>query len=272
MNNDNRIVQGLWVGGRLSTLERLCLRSFCAHGHEFHLYHYDALENVPQVDGLRLISAEEILPRKAVYLHRSGRHSWFADHFRWELLRQRGGWWVDMDMVCLRPLDIPDDIVLAALNYWPLLNIAIIKLPRGHVAAKAAADCYANVDRFQPWDSSRVKVRKAFRRLTFWRDSRKRIGSDDAGSMGGFTAIVRHFGLEKHIRRAHLFHILDMTLLDYAFDGTLYDMGALEPMLSQSYTVHLSNSWLPKLGIDKDGKHPQNSLYEILKRRYGEAE
>ena len=67
MTDTNRIVQGLWMGGRLSALERLCVRSFCAHGHEFHLYHYDELENVPRIEGLRLMDAREVLPRAQVY-------------------------------------------------------------------------------------------------------------------------------------------------------------------------------------------------------------
>ena len=270
-SNDNRIVQGLWVGGQLSTLERLCIRSFCEHGHEFHLYHYDELENVPRVDGLSVMSGEDILPRKAIFHHRSGVLSYFSDHFQWKLLREKGGWYTDMDMVCLRPLDFSDDVVVGRINYAPLLNVAIMKFPPGHFLAAAAAECYTDINKIQPWDTIRVKKRKIFRRATFWRDSRRRVSNDEAGGMGGLTNMVRHFGLEKHIQPTHVFHLLDTTLLDYAFNNTLHDMGALAPMLSQSYTVHLSNSWLPKIGIDKNGKHPENSLYEILKRRYGEA-
>ena len=267
----NRVVQGLWIGGRLTELERLCIRSFCANGHEFHLYHYDELQNLPQVGGLRLINAEEILPRTMMFRRaKDDTIVYFADQFRWELLRQRGGWWVDMDTVCLRPLDIADDVVFASVDYTQALNIAIIKLPRGHAVAQAAADCYKNINRFQPWDNFRTKRKKVLRRLRFWEDPRARIGTEDAGGMRGLTEIVRHFGLEKHIWRVHYFHILDKAMLDYAFDNTLHDMGALEPMLSQSYTVHFANGWMGTLGFDKSGTFPENSLYEILKRRYPE--
>ena len=90
MSDNNRIVQGLWIGGRLTELERLCIRSFCANGHEFHLYHYDELQNLPQVEGLRLMDGAEVLPRTAIFRHSTGSLAFFADHFRWELLRQRG--------------------------------------------------------------------------------------------------------------------------------------------------------------------------------------
>ncbi len=272
LNDNNRVVQGLWVGGRLSALERLCILSFCANGHEFHLYHYDELRNVPQVKGLRVLDAQEILPRTAMFGRRTGIISWFADHFQYELLRQRGGWWADMDTVCLRPLDFSGDIVIARPQFGDILSIAIMKFPRAHPAIAAAADCYRDVDRFQPWDTFRIKKRKAGRRLKFWRDSRKNIGPDDAGGQFGFMRLVRHFGLEEFIQPTHVFHMLDAFMLDYIFTDTLHEMDALAPMLSRSYCVHFSNSWLNKWGFDKDGKYPEHSLYEILKRRYPGAE
>lgn len=60
----NRVIQSLWVHGRLSPMERLCIRSFLAHGHEFHLYAYGPLEGVPE--GTRVVDAREILPEDRV--------------------------------------------------------------------------------------------------------------------------------------------------------------------------------------------------------------
>ena len=33
----------------------------------------------------------------------NGSYAGFANFFRYELLRKRGGWWVDLDTICLRP-------------------------------------------------------------------------------------------------------------------------------------------------------------------------
>ena len=38
MDTAHSPVQMLWVGGQLTTLERLSLTSWLAHGHEVHLY------------------------------------------------------------------------------------------------------------------------------------------------------------------------------------------------------------------------------------------
>ena len=270
MTNTNRIVQGLWIGGRLGALERLCVRSFCAHGHEFHLYHYDELENVPRIGGLRLMDAREVLPRAAVFRHRKGGMAYFADHFRFELLRRRGGWWMDMDAVCARPLDFAADVVLAGSdNERHLWNWAI-KFPPGHALASAIAQSYSDVDRIQPWDGATARFHKLRRRLLFWRDSRRYVTAREAGGMIGFRDAARHFGLWRHVQPAAAF------CLPYSIcgDGFYDELGCgWDEVLSAAPSLrvlHLANSAITRRGIDKDGEFPQESLYETLKRRYPE--
>jgi len=117
---DNKIVHGLWIGRRLSKVELLTIRSFIHHGHEFHLWLYDNLEHDPPVEAV-IRDANEILPAKKIYRRRHndpksgvGKGSVgspFADLFRYKLLHRHGGWWSDMDMTCLKPLDFKDDYV-----------------------------------------------------------------------------------------------------------------------------------------------------------------
>ena len=268
MENGNRVIQGLWVGGRLSALERLCVLSYCAHGHEFHLYHYDELQNVPQVGGLRLMDAEEILPRAAIFRHRKGSLNFFSDHFRWELLRKRGGWWADMDLICMRPFDAAAEVVFARdIDPQSLFN-GMLKFPRGHFLTAALADAYEDINRIQPWDSRRVAFKKLSKRLLFWQDPKRRIHYWHAGGMGGFMSAVRHFGLEKY---AVPFSAMSLPgdpqarevvkSAGYSFDGIL----SANPDLR---CVHLCNSYLRNEGVDKDGDYPPDSLYEVLKGRY----
>ena len=60
--------------------------------------------------------AEEILPAKEIFCYQrgfgKGSVSAFTNGFRYKLLLERGGWWADMDVVCVRPLDFADDHVL----------------------------------------------------------------------------------------------------------------------------------------------------------------
>src|SRR5207253_1910437 len=43
----NRIIQSLWIGSELSVMERMSIISFLRNGHEYHLYTYNDLPNVP---------------------------------------------------------------------------------------------------------------------------------------------------------------------------------------------------------------------------------
>jgi mannosyltransferase OCH1-like enzyme len=96
------IVQGLWVGGALSTMERLSISSFLANGHDYHLYVYRDVSGVPE--GATIRDASTIVSESRI-----GNFSWlaeFSDLFRYALLLERGGIWADLDVICLRPFRI----------------------------------------------------------------------------------------------------------------------------------------------------------------------
>lgn len=113
---DNSIINGLWIGNELSVIEMLTLHSFVANGHQFNLWVYDELKNeLPP--NVVLKDANEILPRSSVfryknlnqYGHGKGSVSGFSDVFRYKLLYEKGGWWVDMDVTCLKSFNIDTD-------------------------------------------------------------------------------------------------------------------------------------------------------------------
>lgn len=75
-----------------------CLRSFLHHGHEFELYTYKQFAGIP--DGIKLRDANKIIPASEV--SRFGKDlAPFSDLFRYALLKQEGGWWCDIDTICL---------------------------------------------------------------------------------------------------------------------------------------------------------------------------
>lgn len=110
---DNLHVHSLWIGSELSKIEILTIKSYIAQGHIFHLWVYDKI-NTPLPDGVVLENANEIIPQKHVfrykyvnkYGHGKGSVSGFSDIFRYKLLYTKGGWWTDMDVTCLQPLNV----------------------------------------------------------------------------------------------------------------------------------------------------------------------
>jgi hypothetical protein len=96
-------VQGFWHGPDLGVLRSACLRSFLRHGHSFHLYVYKEIE-VPE--GVVLRDANEIIPYDQLFYYenpRTGKPDLgpFSDVFRFKLLYDSGGWWSDVDTICL---------------------------------------------------------------------------------------------------------------------------------------------------------------------------
>ncbi len=102
-------VAGLWVGGSLSWLEQLCLKSFVDMGHPTALYTYEDVTGVPE--GVEVLSGQDILPDPEMYKHeRSGSYALFSDIFRFHMVAKAPGTvWIDTDIYCWRPMVLPQD-------------------------------------------------------------------------------------------------------------------------------------------------------------------
>ena len=101
------VIQSLWIGPRLSMMERLSIASFLQNGHSYILYAYGPVEGLPEDAELK--DANEILPSCVIFTYAEyATCSGFSNFFRYKLLLERGGWWVDTDMICLRPFEFDD--------------------------------------------------------------------------------------------------------------------------------------------------------------------
>ena len=231
-------VQMLWIGARLSSMERLSVRSFLANGHPVKLFVYGDVAGVP--DGVEVCDAAAILPSSEIFTYRDHpSYSGFANYFRYELLSRHGGWWFDADMVCLRPLSFDDPCVISSesmISGRVLATCSAMRMPSGSEAmAYAARVC-----------------READRETLYWGDTGPWLMTD----------AVERFGLWPHVRPAGAFCPVppaEWRLL----------LGPEPPPLNGAHTVHLWNEMWRRNGVDKDGVFPATSLYETLRARYG---
>ena len=137
MSPENKIVHSLWVGNTLSKLELLTLSSFIASGHTFHLWLYEPL-STPLPSGVEVKDASEIIPKDRVFNYRfasnfghgKGSYAGFSDIFRYKLLYEKGGWWVDMDVTCLKPLDFSDPYFFRSHHDLSVVG-NVVKCPPG---------------------------------------------------------------------------------------------------------------------------------------------
>jgi Glycosyltransferase sugar-binding region containing DXD motif len=255
-------VQMFWHGAALSRIERLCIASFIAQGHPLHLYAYEPPEALPP--GVRVLDADEILPRAALFRHRrTGSLGPFSDWFRYRLLQERGGIWADADVVCLAPLEYQQ----AEIFGWQdasCVNNAVLGLPAGHeLAAWMAAAC-EDPNRILPYDSFGMRLRK-WRRRYFEGNRRERIRWGEYGPKG-LTHAARHLG---YVHRAQpTTHFYPLHCEDWrALFESRADRGPLWG--PESRAVHLWQEMMKRAsGFDKNAQFPADSPFEALCRRY----
>lgn len=96
-----------WSGPRPNEITLLSLRSFVHHGHAVNLYTYDPPQELARQvpPGVAVRPADDVVSR-AIYEECLARSEvrYFSDIFRYAALYEFGGWWVDTDVVLLRPL------------------------------------------------------------------------------------------------------------------------------------------------------------------------
>lgn len=139
----------LWVEGALTYVEQVCLRSAVELEHPVTLYTYHGVDGVPA--GVEVRDGREVLPEHSLVKHRA-RDSWGvgADLFRYELLRQGRGVWIDADVYLLRPLHIDGKPILFGWQRPRLINNAVLYAEADGVLLRGLAD-YLAQEHLVPW-------------------------------------------------------------------------------------------------------------------------
>ena len=222
-------------------MEQLSVASFLQHGHEYHLYVYDAVKNVPA--GVVIKDANEILPASRIFQYKhQASYAGFANYFRYKLLLERGGWWVDTDVVCLKPFDFADEYVFASENdvKGDAISSGVIKAP-----ARSEVMAYA-------WEVCDTKDPQQLK----WGETGPRL----------MTEAVGRFSLEQYKKPCHYFNPVDYMdwrrVLDAETDRLLHE---------DSYAIHLWNEMWRAAGQDKNARYDPKCLYERLKTSYTKA-
>lgn len=125
-------IQSFWYGSNLSPIEVLCISSFVRRGIPFDLYTYNEDLSVP--NGVVLRDAGEIYGKNEIFSYQEGPGEGsvaaFANMFRYRLLYERGGWWVDTD-VLYTGHSLPDETVFLGRQNESKVCNAIMKVEAG---------------------------------------------------------------------------------------------------------------------------------------------
>ena len=255
-------VQGFWQGP-LGTMERMCLTSYVRMGHTFDLYMYRATteqedEWVSRLGGfLNICYADRIVPESVLSTFPSP--SLFSDYFRYALLKAKGGWWVDMDTVCLRPFDdIEDEYVFA----------------RDNIDHFYVSGCFLRALADSPMISECLTITSNIPQAE--RDS---LGHMDIGPKLLQRQVIA-YGMEKYVAEPYTFDPIPYTRITQIVQPGYTIPLEIDMLRHQPHAIHLRQSiWnegpnscagiLPSgAKIMIDGEYPEDCLWNILKKRF----
>jgi Glycosyltransferase sugar-binding region containing DXD motif len=237
-------IQTLWIGNRLSQMERIALASFVQLGHQVHLYAYTEVANVP--DGVVMQNGNQVIPATMLLESKAYKsYAECADLFRYKLLLDQGGYWVDTDVVCLKPFDFEQPFVFALEATDPVwrkemgpahATNSVLKAPKGSAIMACA------------FETALAKEPQ----LLVW------------GEIGPvlMEKCITVYGLEAYVQDIEVFCPLGPWQWQ-----RLLEPGADVGITGRSYSIHLCQDMWRRAHVNKDQTFHPDCFYERLKRR-----
>jgi len=247
MKNDQ--VQALWIGSRLSNIEKMSSKSFLANGYDYHLYCYEDIDNVP--DGVKILDANSIIPESEIFAYKSGAgkgsYSAFSNLFRYKLIYEKGGFWADTDVISLNKINFEYSDYIFSQEIESIYE----NRPRGLAIAssffycekksKLMSDCY---DICMSKDKDRV----------VWGE----IGPKLLGQK------ITEMNLYDFAKPYDFFNPVPWNQVEYLFKPNVN----LDPIKEHCYCIHLWNEMWRRKNIDKNSLFDKNCVFEKLKALY----
>lgn len=233
-------------------MEQLCINSFLCNGHEYHLYTYDEIKEIPkrtiQKDASAIITPDKIFKNKD-----RETYAGFSDLFRYKLLLENGGFWVDTDVVCLRPFNFISDYVFAKS-----------RRRKAHDYHKEKFSIESCVIKSKP-DSEIMHY-------CYEVSMNKNPQSIEWGEIGPdlLSYAIQKFNLNKYVARAETFCPIEWRLRHRFLSSSILVTWCeiIKLFLFRSKAVHLWNEMWRQDGIDKNRIFPRHCIYERLNKRY----
>ena len=242
MNELANKVQSFWYQGKLSPWEQLCLSSFVKHGYDVDLYSYDShLESPPRIV---VRDATQILPETDVFFYKTaaavGKISAFSNLFRYVLLRERGGWWIDTDVICLKRLPDSEGFLVGYEDENTINGAIIYSEPRNPILIDAAEKC------------------KAVGKDASWGEAGPRL----------LTHLVKAHGMVGKALPVHVFYPIHWSEVAHMLLLPEYREQA-KIRCERSSALHLYNEMLARVGVPKSLLPPGGSILSDIFQEYG---
>lgn len=251
---DNKIIHGIWFGSKLTNMQKLCIRSYQDYGHEFHIWTAEPVEGIPE--GTVIRDMNEMFPAKKRAKFTGT--NYLSDYFRVLLIRELGGWYVDMDTICLQYFNFDEDYAFVSEPEGlgptrdpkeppvaPLetsqkyLSGCIFKAPKGNDLCKEIVNRLDFTDTLHPDD---------------WICFGPRM----------FQDVIPMMKLTRYVKAPVVFDAIN-----YNEGEHLVSSGVTWNLSPKSYAIHIRTSGWKAAKRDPDASYPEDSLYEQLKKKHG---
>ena len=226
--------------------EWICINSFLQKGHQYQIYSYDLGMQVPS--GACLLDAREVIPHADYCAHlslKSTSYASFSDKFRYKMLYENGGWWVDADVVCFKS-EIPISYSQSFLcwQHYAKINNAIMKINRGDLSMKY---CLREVEE---WEGRALKEKSKL-------------------PQGGLGPHLLSKAFQLHDRCSEVYPMRygypwHWTEAMSIFGCKHWDLNLLHAKTEDSFFGHLWNEILNKKNIDKNFQGEPGSFWRYL--------
>jgi hypothetical protein len=290
------IIQGLWIGSRLSRFEYNSIKSYLVAGYEYHLYTYDHVDNIPP--DVIIKNGNDILDKKYIF-HYEGSIAPFSDLFRYKLLYEHGGIWTDCDIICIKELPIGKDweyIFVAERTILKGAFASCIKVPPYTCKKKKVLNSFIKAPkgseimrimfeksmkyREDYLASKKLASNRRTRKTGVSKNTRKNIGLKSYHWGGGSKTlenIIMRMGLEKYITEPEVAFPINWWDFKYAFEDVEYikpsrgwdngtNINDIFKKNSKTFLVVIHNGWIKNHHMNKNAKYPEGSLFEKLNR------
>lgn len=257
-------INTLWIGGNIGEIETLSAKSFIDSGHDVDLYSFEEIKNTPP--GVQNIDAAQILPRTEIdrLRHRkTGSYALASDYFRFLLQKKERGAWVDLDMICLKPVSFEKDIVFGRESAT-YINGALLYAKPDHPVIEEVLSFF-NRDAIPPWTRSRDAIRL---RLKSWFLGKKiEPATLPWGTFGpkAITYLAKKHGVFDLAEPKEVFYPLHFKDAPLLYDSR---KSLAEICSEKTRTIHLWNEVLRSAGL-KGTRPPKGSPLAELMHRFG---
>jgi hypothetical protein len=246
----------LWIGPQLGPIAAACLRSFARVGHRLVLHVYDPPSDVPVE--VELEDASRTIPRDRIFRHsKTGSFAAFADLFRYELLANGAGIYVDCDVYCVRPLQHSD--YLFGLEDDSKLNGAVLALPPSSPMLEALRGIARTPGFIPPWFPRRRRIPLQLRKLV---GAPQKVADMRWGAIGpeALTYYAREFGVADRACPPDVLYPLDFRRVSLLFDP---DLSLADLVTKRTTCIHLYAEMIRRHG--KRSIPPTSPLGRMLK-------